>query len=215
MSSPSFPVRRRLQLAFILAILLIVAAGVTAFLELGRFMAAEDPLQKADAIFVFSGTRVERPLEAYDLYRARYAPRIVVTRAVAEQAMSFVEEKGIRIASDFDLNRTVLLQLGVPESALITPTRIHDNTAEEAETLHELVQRYHWHTIILVSSKYHLRRVALATRRELAGTGVTLIRRGSRYDTSTPDRWWHRRADIRWLMSEVPKLFAYELGLRS
>ena len=213
--SPSFPVRRRLQLAFILAILLITAAGVTAFFELGRFMAAEDPLQKADAIFVFSGTRVERPLEAYDLYRAGYAPRIVVTRAVAEQAMSFVEEKGIRIASDFDLNRTVLLQLGVPESALITPMRIHDNTAEEAETLHELVQRHHWHTIILVSSKYHLRRVALATRRELAGTGVTLIRRGSRYDTSTPDRWWHRRADIRWLMSEVPKLFAYELGLRS
>lgn len=213
--SPSFPVRRRLQLAFILAILLITAAGVTAFFELGRFMAAEDPLQKADAIFVFSGTRVERPLEAYDLYRAGYAPRIVVTRAVAEQAMSFVEEKGVRIASDFDLNRTVLLQLGVPESALITPMRIHDNTAEEAETLHELVQRYHWQTIILVSSKYHLRRVALATRRELAGTGVTLIRRGSRYDTSTPDRWWHRRADIRWLMSEVPKLFAYELGLRS
>jgi len=213
--SSSFHVRRRLQLAFIVVILLIAAAGVTAFLELGRFMAAEDPLHKADAIFVFSGTRVERPLEAYDLYRAGYAPRIVVTRSVAEQAISLVEEKGVRIASDFDLNRTVLIQLGVPESALITPMRIHDNTAEEAETLHELVRRFHWHTVILVSSKYHLRRVRLATRRELAGTDVTLILRGSRYDTSTPDRWWQRRADIRWLMSEVPKLFAYKLGLRT
>jgi uncharacterized SAM-binding protein YcdF (DUF218 family) len=213
--SSSFHVRRRLQLAFIVVILLIAAAGVTAFVGLGRFMAAEDPLHKADAIFVFSGTRVERPLESYDLYRAGYAPRIVVTRSVAEQAISLVEEKGVRIASDFDLNRTVLVQLGVPESALITPMRIHDNTAEEAETLHELVRRFHWRTVILVSSKYHLRRVRLATRRELAGTDVTLILRGSRYDMSTPDRWWRRRADIRWLMSEVPKLFAYKLGLRT
>jgi hypothetical protein len=40
-----------------------------------------------------------------------------------------------------------------------------------------------------------------------------LIRRGSRYDQSTPERWWRRRSDIRWLLSEVPKLGAYALGL--
>jgi hypothetical protein len=36
---------------------------------------------------------------------------------------------------------------------------------------------------------------------------------GSRYDLSTPERWWTRRADIRWLLSEIPKLVAYRLGL--
>jgi len=205
---------RRLRLTIASVVVLIVAAATAAFVNFGQFLAEEDPLEKADAIFVFAGTRAERPLEAYDLYRAGYAPRIVVTRAVAEQAMSLVEERGIRVANDFDLNRTVLLQLGVPESALITPSRIHDNTAEEAQTLHELIQRNGWRTVILVSSKYHLRRVRLACRREV-GDSVRLIRRGSRYDTSTPDRWWHRRADIRWLLTEVPKLVAYEVGLRT
>jgi len=176
-------------------------------------MAAEDPLDKADAIFVFSGTRVERPLEAYDLYREGYAPRVVVTKAVAEQAMFFAERRGVRVASDFDLNREVLRQLGLPDSALIAPERIHDNTAQEAQTLRALATRYHWRKVILVSSKYHLRRVSLACRREMRGTGVQLIRRGSRYDQSTPERWWRRRSDIRWLLSEVPKLVAYELGL--
>ena len=205
--------RRWLRRLVVFVIALAIVGGGVTFLELGRFMAAEDPLETADAIFVFSGTRVERPLEAFDLYRAGYAPRVVVTRAVAEQAMFMAERRGVRVASDFDLNREVLRQLGLPESALIAPERIHDNTAQEAQTLRALAAQYHWRKVILVSSKYHLRRVGLASRREMDGTGVQLIRRGSRYDLSTPDRWWRRRSDIRWLLSEVPKLAAYTLGL--
>jgi len=212
-SSSSPRPRLRLRIALILVLLFVVAAGVLALFEVGRFMAAEDPLQRADAIFVFAGTRVERPMEAYDLYRAGYAPRVVVTRAVDEQASELARDKGVHIATDLELNREVLRGLGLPESALIVPDRVHDNTAMEAQTLRALVIRYHWHRVILVSSKYHLRRVLVAARRELKGTGVELIRRGSRYDASTPDRWWRRRSDIRWLLSEVPKLVAYEVGL--
>jgi uncharacterized SAM-binding protein YcdF (DUF218 family) len=205
--------RRWVRRAVLASFALAVAGSVVAFLQLGRFMAAEDPLEKADAIFVFSGTRVERPLEAFDLYREGYAPRVVVTRAVAEQAMFLAERRGIRVASDFDLNREVLRQLGLPDSALMSPDRIHDNTAQEAQTLRALATQNHWRKVILVSSKYHLRRLGLACSREMKGTGVQLIRRGSRYDQSTPERWWRRRSDIRWLLSEVPKLVAYELGL--
>lgn len=176
-------------------------------------MAPEDPLQKADAIFVFAGTVVDRPMEAADLYREGYAPRIVITRAVAEQATFSLERRGIRIPSDADLNREVLLKLGVPRAALIEPTRIHNDTAEELQTLHQLIDRYHWHRVILVSSKYHLRRIKFAAWRELRGTGVQLLVHGSRYDTAMPERWWHQRSDIRWLLVEVPKLIAYVLGL--
>jgi hypothetical protein len=49
-------------------------------------------------------------------------------------------------------------------------------------------------------------------RRALRGTDVHVIRRGTRYDPSTPDQWWKRRADIRWIASETPKLLAYALG---
>lgn len=193
---------------------LLLAAAVLIFLNIGSFLSPEDPLEKADAIFVFAGTRAERPLEAFDLWKEGWAPRVVVTRAVAEQAMSIVERRGIRVETDIELNRDVLLQLGMPLTALIIPNRIHDNTAEEAQTLRELVMRYRWHTVILVTSKYHLRRAGLASQRELRGLDVRLIRRGSRYDGATPPRWWRRRADIRFLLTEVPKLFAYEAGLR-
>jgi hypothetical protein len=36
---------------------------------------------------------------------------------------------------------------------------------------------------------------------------------GSRYDSSEPQRWWRKRADIRIVMQEFPKLVAYAAGL--
>ena len=212
---PSMPVstphpRRRRRLA--VGICALVAVGAFTFAGLGRFMAREDPLQKGDAIFVFAGTLAERPLEAADLYREGYAPWIVVSRATIDQATFQLEKRGVRIPTQYDLTREVLRQLGIPSDVLITPSFVHDNTAEEARTLRELALERKWRRVILVSSKYHLRRLTLATRRALRGTNVEVVARGSRYDESVPERWWTRRRDIRWLASEVPKLIAYAIG---
>ena len=177
-------------------------------------MAHEDPLQRADAIFVFAGILVERPLEAVDLYNAAYAPRIVLTRSMAEgDAYAAARRRGAMPLGEFDAALGVLTQLGVPAGAVLAPARVHDNTGEEAATLRELVLRERWSRVIVVSSKYHLRRARLACRRALAGTSVQVLMRGTRYDRSDPEYWWRHRADIRWLTSEVPKLIVYATGL--
>lgn len=210
---PPIPTQgRRLRRILALVTVVAVAAGVYVFFHLGTFMAREDPLAKADVIFVLAGTLVERPLEAAELYKAGYAPRIVVTRAPSEQGVFRLKELGIEIATLFDLNREVLLRLDVPNEALLSPPQVHDNTAAEARTLRQLVEQHKWRRIIVVTSKYHLRRSGLAIRRALRGTGAEVILRGSRYDESTPGEWWKRRRDIRWLASELPKLLAYALG---
>jgi uncharacterized SAM-binding protein YcdF (DUF218 family) len=209
----SFRPRHKLRLVLASSALVVGAFGVFAFFQVGRFLASEQPLQRADAIFVFAGTVVERPLEAADLYRGGYAPIIVVTRATAEQGTFQLERRGVRIPTAHDLTKEVLLQVGVPAAALMTPTFVHDNTGEEARTLRELALQHRWHRVILVSSKYHLRRLAVAARRQLRGTNVEVIARGSRYDPATPDRWWTRRRDVRSVAAEVPKLIAYALGV--
>jgi uncharacterized SAM-binding protein YcdF (DUF218 family) len=204
-----FP-RRRLSVAIGITALLVAVGSM--FVGVGRFLAREHPLEKADAIFVFAGTLAERPLEAADLFREGYAPWIVVTRSTIDQATFQLEKRGVRIPTQYDLTRDVLLQLGVPAAALVTPSFVHDNTGEEARTLRELALEHRWRRVILVSSKYHLRRITVAAGRTLRGTGVEIVVRGSRYDASLPDRWWTRRRDIRWVASEVPKLVAYALG---
>jgi uncharacterized SAM-binding protein YcdF (DUF218 family) len=203
--------RRVAALAALAAVLL--AGSLYAFFSVGEFLAREDPLERGDAIFVFAGTLIERPLEAAELYSAGYAPLVVLTRATAEQAITNIEKRGISVPTTFDLSRDVLLQLGVPEEALIAPDMIHDNTAEEARTLRMLASRHAWRRVIVVSSKYHMRRASLACSRALRGTGVEIVMRASRYDPSRPGRWWTTRSDIRWVASELPRFIAYRLGV--
>lgn len=206
------PTRRRLVVAALLATL--VGVGFWTFVRLGTFMAAQDPLVRADAIFVLAGTLVERPLEAADLYHAGYAPRILLTRSQAERtALTAARARGADIEGEFDTAYRLLTDLGVPASAIVAPARVHDNTSQEAETLRATAVREGWSRVIVVSSKYHLRRADLACRRALAGTQVQVLMHGTRYDVSRPADWWRHRADIRWLMSEVPKLVAYAAGL--
>jgi uncharacterized SAM-binding protein YcdF (DUF218 family) len=212
---PPFTIRTGGKFRRNLLILLgVLAAGsVVGVRALGRFMSPEDPLVAADAIFVLAGTRIERPMEAADLYLEGYAPRILMTRDTGEQAIAIAERRGVHVPSDFDLGRDAVVRLGVPEDALVMPARVHDNTAQEAETLRDVARQRGWHRVIVVSSTYHLRRVALACRRALRGSGVEIIVRGSRYDPAVPDQWWRRRSDIRWIASEVPRLVLYALGV--
>jgi uncharacterized SAM-binding protein YcdF (DUF218 family) len=206
-----FAVRTRILLAA--TALVFVAVCVYLFLNLGVMVAREDPLRSADAIFVLAGTRVERPLEAADLYLAGYAPRVLVTRSRQERrAYEAARARGITLPDEFDSEQETLTQAGVPPEALVTLDRTHDSTAEESRTLRDVALREHWTRVIVVTSKYHLRRARLACRRVLAGTSVEIVMRGSRYDPSEPQHWWRHRGDIRWLASEVPKLVLYASG---
>jgi uncharacterized SAM-binding protein YcdF (DUF218 family) len=201
---------RRLTL---LAACLLLILCAYAFVHLGTFLVYEEPLAKADAIFVYAGSQAERPLEAVDLYKAGYAPIVVLTRPKEEPAVDLLASRGITLPTRFSLMREVLDKLGVPDAAIVVPDRIHDSTAAEAETLSELAMSRRWRRVIVVSSKYHLRRVKLASERALRGSGVDIIVRGTKYDTVQPSRWWTERADIRILLWEYPKLVSYMLGL--
>jgi uncharacterized SAM-binding protein YcdF (DUF218 family) len=207
---PGGPLRR-------LLIVIVVAAAVAAgyaFDRLGPYLAPEEPLVKGDAIFVLAGTRMLRPLEGADLYNEGYAPLLVMTRDRDEvDVYEVVARRGLPIQRDVDRARDVFVTMGMPASAILIPDRVHDSTAAEAITLRELARERAWRRVIVVTSKFHLRRAAFAVRRELEGTGVEAVMRGSRYDRLTPARWWTRRAETRWVLSEFPKLVAYLLGM--
>jgi len=190
-----------------------LALGVYAFLELGSFFANEDPLQKADAIMALAGSTMVRQLEAADLYLAGYGGRIILSRQPRDGGELALAKRGIPFPEDIERVRAVFMQLGIPEDAILVPERIHNNTAAEAVTVRELSGRYGWRQVIVVSSTYHLRRAAFALRRELRGTEVDVIMRGSRYDRANPERWWTSRSDVREIVAEAPRLVAYVLGL--
>jgi uncharacterized SAM-binding protein YcdF (DUF218 family) len=203
-----------LRLILVLFALAAAAVVVYATAQLGAFLTREDPLVKADAVFVLAGTRIVRPLEAAELYLDGYAPRIVLTRDVQEErAIQRLAERGQHFESDAERARSLFIGLGIPRDAVVIPARVHDSTAAEAITLRELAVHHGWRRVIVVTSKYHLRRARFAIDRELRDTNLEVNMRASRYDPMQADRWWTRRAEIRWVASELPKLVAYVLGL--
>src|SRR5260370_34887340 len=58
----------------------IIIFAAIIFLSVGRWLIAEDPLDKADAIVILSGRMPVRAKEAARLYNAGYAAQVWLTR---------------------------------------------------------------------------------------------------------------------------------------
>jgi uncharacterized SAM-binding protein YcdF (DUF218 family) len=177
----------------------------------GRFLHREDPLEPADVILVLAGTRVERWLEAVDLYHEGWAPVILVSPGPTDAIETQLHARGIVYPREGDLARDAIVASGVPADAVVVLPQGVDNTAQEAA----LVEQTHGtdlRRVIVVTSPYHTRRTGVAFRRAFANTEIRVLVRASRHSDSTPARWWRRRADVRFVLAELPKLLAYTVG---
>lgn len=208
-SRPTYAARV-LQLQAVLLVVLLAGAPF-----LGSLLVAEDQLERADAIFVLAGSRASRWLEARDLVKEGYAPVVLVSHGLREDAERLAIEQGARLPSAGDVARDGLIALGVPSAQVVVLPGRPDNTADEASELRGYALQRGWKKVIVVTSKLHTRRAGFAMRRAVAGTEIRILMRATRYDTANPGRWWQRRSTIRSVMHELPALVAYVLGLGS
>jgi uncharacterized SAM-binding protein YcdF (DUF218 family) len=187
-------------------------AAVWRIVTLGHLLHHEDPLQKADVIFALAGARLERVAECGDLYLEGWAPRILLSRDARDGGEVALADRGIPIWSQVDLQRDTLIKLGVPTTAIEAVAEEQNATAMESHVLYEIAMARGWRTLIVVTSKLHTARAALAMRRRFKGTGVQIIVRGSRYDPTDVDRWWNSRGTFRFALFESQKMLAYWIG---
>ncbi|MDQ3169895.1 MAG: YdcF family protein [Acidobacteriota bacterium] len=209
-----FRLSRKLLLFFAIVVLAVAAA---CFVSVGRLLVdprAFEPAGEADVIYVLAGADADRWLEGYDLWREQRAPLILLSPGVKDAAGMELLRRGIRVPTGADVARDVLVgQLGVPATAVeVVPEQL-DNTAAEAAAIAELAASRGWRRVLVVTSLPHTRRTMFAMRRALDPAGIAVQVRASRYDEFDPSRWWANRSAIRWILSELPKLAAYRLGL--
>ena len=214
MPSAGFRRKRRIILRIAVAIALVAVVAAALFLRAaGHYLVVEQSLERSDAIVVLGGARVERWLEAVDLYRGGWAPHIVLSPGRIEPAELRLRESGVRFPAEAELVRDAMVQMKVPADAVVILPASLDNTAQEAASVRQVALAAGWHRLIVVTSKYHTRRTLFAFEREFRGTSIEIRVRGTRYDPAMPDRWWTSRGDFRWVTSELQKLLAYKLGL--
>lgn len=202
--------QRRLSWLVLLIVLVAVAAGSIAFRGAGRWLVREDPLNKADVIVVLSGGLPYRGGCAAELFNSGYAPAVWISRP--EGPGQELAELGIQFVSEEEYNREVLTYEGVPAASIeILPDAVID-TQQEVEEVSREMSRTGKHTVIIVTSPGHTRRVK-ALWSKLAGPDLRLIVRAAPEDPYDADHWWRNTRDVLSVVREYLGLLNVWAGL--
>jgi len=197
---------------FVAALLALVLIGFFLLRGLGAWLVVQDPLHKADAIVVLGGTMYERQMEAVDLFKEGWAPKIYVLRELADWGEAELMARGVTYTRLVDLQIDTMTTLGVPRDR-IDVLDAAGSTAEEAQHVLRLATEQKFSTLIIVTSKQHTRRARLVMNRRLQPAGVTVIVRASRYDRSNVTQWWTERGTLRFTLFETQRLLGYWIGV--
>jgi len=202
--------RRRLGISVLAILALLLVIGAAVFRNAGRWLVREDPLGKADVIAVLSGNLPFRAEGAAGIFKSGYAPAVWVSRPAGPQVE--LAALGIHFVGEEEYNREILVQQGVPDAAIrIFPDTIV-NTQDEVEEVSREMRRAGKHTVIIVTSPQHTRRVK-ALWRKLVGDDPRVIVRAAWGDPFDADHWWRTTADVLAVVRESMGLLNVWAGL--
>src|ERR1700730_14328728 len=190
--------------------LFLLIAFLFCFFYLGRWLGVEDALDHAQAIAVLSGRMPLRVREAAKLYRAGYAPEVWLTHST-EPGKS-LQEMGVKYLGEEDYNREILIREGVPPAAIHVLEPPILNTADEIVAIKFALNAAPLHTVIIVTSKPHTRRVHTLSRVLTHGDGRIIVHASS-LDPFDAQHWWRSTTDAWDVVREVLGLLNAWVGL--
>jgi len=194
--APSRHARRTIALTLfaliaLLAVMIVPGAAT-------RWLYTGEPPQSAELLVVLGGGSAERARTALELYRAGYAPRIMVTDGSGHPDIAF----------------EALEQAGVPRRALVSPLRPATSTVEDVLAIRQIVVRHGIRSVLVVTSPYHCRRVALSLRRLMGDIDMEWTVTPSTSLYMDENSWWLSRQGWITVAKEFPKLAWYWLTVR-
>lgn len=198
--------------------MIVVAAGVLAVGARGlwlpllaEWLVVQDPVTRADGIFILSGNVVWRAPLAAKLYREGRAPRLLVTGGYYSDY--FLVLTGEQL-TDAEVVARVLARLGVPRPAM-TLVKGGTSTYEEALILRRQVEALGLRSVIVVTSNLHSRRARWVFRKVLDGRPVALTFVEADHAVFTPRDWWRHEEGLITVSNEYIKLLYYLLKYRT
>jgi uncharacterized SAM-binding protein YcdF (DUF218 family) len=162
---------------------------------------------QADAIFVLGGGDETRPFAAAMLFKNNLAKQILVSNA---RRGGPVEKLGL-LPSEAELDRQILLKLGVPPEAITVIGSNLTTTYEESLALAEWAKRTGAKRIIIPTEIFPSRRVHWIFNHQLRPLGVTPIVVAYSHQNYTTNDWWHVHDGVIDFQNEILKDVYYHL----
>jgi uncharacterized SAM-binding protein YcdF (DUF218 family) len=186
---------------WLLALLLLGAALVFAFLNAGRFLEAPAQVpRKADLLAALGGDNGGRAHRTLELYRDGFAPRVLLTGPEGGHSRT----RGTYL----HWRARYLVDQGIPESALLFD-RQSANSWEEAQNTLRLMRELKLERVLVVSDPPHLRRLSWVWGKVFEGSGKTFLLVPSDMENWDAARWWKSSPNAQFVFGEYIKLAYY------
>src|SRR5436190_3897544 len=168
---------------------------------LGSSLIVADPLQPARSIVVLGGQMPFRSMEAAAIYRQGWAREVWLTQGGVSEEDVALKKLRIDRTPEYEYSRRVLERLGVPAAAVRVLPGNNQNTADEMRTIDRELKASGSNRVIIISSKYHTRRIRVLWR-VLAHRDAHAIVRYTPDDPYDPAHWWRNTTDAKTVTHE-------------
>ena len=165
-----------------------------------------DPVTQSDVVAVLGGDLEVRPFVAAELYRKGLVHKVLVSKVPGTRSSRIGGVPG-----HSQLQRTLLLNLGVPDAAIGTFGEANRNTNDEAVALRDWVNRHGVLRIVIPTEIFAARRVRWIFDREFAGTSVRLAVPSFEPPQYTQEEWWKSEGGVIAFQNEVMKYIYYRM----
>jgi uncharacterized SAM-binding protein YcdF (DUF218 family) len=190
-------VKKWLLVLAALALILFFAHGSLLRAAAG-FLVVRDPLEKADAIIVLAGdANGERVTQGVELYRAGWAPKIIMSGGPAAWHLTYAENMKKQARS-----------LGVAEKDIIIQDRSL-STREDVVFSLAVLKKIRAKKVIMVSSPFHMRRMILTAKKKYTREGIKVIACPVEHSKWKPEGWWRRHEDTQPVVYEYMAMVQY------
>lgn len=189
-------------LSFLFAILFLLRTNILK--GLADYLIVETSFDKVAYAFVLSGNALDRCGKAAELYHQGKVAAFVCTGA---NQSNDLKSLGIDTLES-DLSELQLIKNGVP-SALIIKIKIGTSTMEEANWILSFCQEKQLKEILIVSSKFHTRRVHQVFTKAFAEEGIQVHIAGAPSSQYDEMEWWKSEYGLIALNNEYLKQLYY------
>ena len=171
---------------------------------LGNVLICEEPVEKVQAIFVLSGGPLDRGGEAAKLYGAGISKRVICTGSntpadFAALGITYLES---------EITRIYMMHEGVPDSS-IDLIKKGTSTREEEECILDYCKKNNLNNVMVVSSKFHTRRICRTFNKAFSNAHIHLIIHGASSSTYDENNWWKREDGLIAVNNEYIKILYY------
>lgn len=167
---------------------------------------AEDETASVEAVFVLGGSSYDRGLEAVEVMNQGFTSQAVCTGGNVPSILAAIDT----VMYEADCTKQFMQSRGIPAeriAALTTST----STKEESEEILAYCKSHGLSSIMVISSRLHLRRVRWVFEEMFAKEGITVNFHGAPSQQFDEALWWKSEGGLIMVNNEYVKLFYYAL----